>query len=148
MLKKSIVLGLCVLAAVGLTGCPGTACFGIDSCQLQGTWEASVTVGGFTTVTNRMVINDDTFVYTTLTGGFEGTYEINAFKDPKQINFKITQSWVGIQPFQIIDNTPRTTFGIYEVSKDTFTLQFGSGSSRPVAFDNDDLISMAHVSTD
>ena len=142
-----VVFGLCVFAAVGLAGCPGTACFGIDTCRLQGTWEASVTVGSTTTVTNKMVITDDAFVYTTLTGGFEGTYKINALKDPKEIDFMVTRSWIGFGALQIVDSTPRTNLSIYSVSKDVLTVQVGDQVSRPVAFDNDKMVSLARTSS-
>ena len=146
MLKKAVLLGVCVFAAVGLTGCPGTACFGIDTCQLQGTWEATVTVGSTTTVIHRMVIKDDTFQYTTLGGGgFEGTFSIAALKDPKQIDFSITRT-LGL--ISISYNPPKTRYGIYDVSKDTLTVQFGGETQRPIAFDNDEAITMARVSTD
>ncbi len=146
MLKHLAFFSLCAFAAISLTGCPGVACFGVDTCQLQGTWEASVTNGNTTTVTNRMVITDDAFVYSTQTSGFEGTCKVNALTKPKQMDFMITKSWVGIGPLQVVDNTHKTTFGIYAVSKDTLTVQFGDTGNRPAAFDNDKAVTMAHIS--
>jgi uncharacterized protein (TIGR03067 family) len=137
---------MCVLAVVGLAGCPGTACFDIDACQLQGTWEASFDVGNTATVTNRMVISNDTFTYATLTSGFEGTYKIDALSDPKEIDFAITKSWVGLGSLQVVDDNPTTKLGIYTVSKDTLSVQFGDETSRPAVFDSDTVITMAHIS--
>ena len=147
MFNKLVVLGVCVLAAVGFTGCPGTACLGIDTCQLQGTWEASFAVGETTTVTNRMVISNDTVTYSTLTNGFEGTYKINTLTKPKQIDFMITKSWVGLGPLQVVDNNATTKLGIYTVSKDALSVQFGDETTRPAAFDSDKTVTMAHIST-
>jgi uncharacterized protein (TIGR03067 family) len=146
MFNKLVVLGACVLAVVGLTGCPGVACLGIDTCQLQGTWEASFAVGNTSTVTNRMVISNDTFTYATLTNGFEGTYKINTLTNPKQIDFMITKSWVGLGPLQVVDNNATTKLGIYTVSKDALAVQFGDASVRPTAFDSDNVINMVHIS--
>jgi uncharacterized protein (TIGR03067 family) len=146
MFNKLVVLVACVFAVIGFTGCPGTACFGIDGCQLQGTWEASVTVGGTSTVTNRMIITNDTFSYATLTNGFEGTYKINALTNPKQIDFMVTRSYVGIGALQVVNTNPETKLSIYTVSKDTLTVQFGDGANRPGAFDSSEFITMAHIS--
>ncbi len=146
MFNKLVALGVCVLAVTGLAGCPGTACFGIDTCQLQGTWEASFDVGETTTVTNRMVVTNDAFTYATLTSGFEGTYRINTLTDPKQIDFMITKSWVGLGPLQVVDDNPRTMLGIYTVSKDALTVQFGDETNRPAVFDSNDMITLAHIS--
>ena len=146
MLKNMVLLCACAFAAVGLTGCPGTACFGIDTCRLQGTWEASVTVGNTTTVTHRMIIKDDAVTYSTLTNGFEGTYKINALKAPKQIDFMVTRSWVGVGALQVVDNTHKTILGIYSVSKDVLTVQFGDGSTRPAALDGGKMITLARIS--
>jgi uncharacterized protein (TIGR03067 family) len=93
-----------------------------------------------------MTITDDSVVYSTQTSGFEGTYKINALTTPKQIDFMITRSWIGLGSLQVVDNTPKTTFGIYTVSKDVLAVQFGDQSSRPVAFDTDKEITMAHIS--
>ncbi len=146
MFNKLVVLGVCVLAVVGLAGCPGTACFGIDTCRLQGTWDASFTAGNITTVTDRMVISNDTFTYATLTSGFEGTYKINALTNPKQIDFMITKSWVGLGALQVVDNNPDTKLGIYTVSKDALAVQFGDQTTRPTVFDSDKTITMVHTS--
>ncbi len=146
MFKSLMAVGACAFVMMGLAGCPGVACFGVDTCQLQGTWEASVTNGNTTTVTNRMVVTDDAFAYSTQTSGFEGTYKVNALTKPKQIDFMITKSWVGIGPLQVVDNTHKTTFGIYAVSKDTLTVQFGDTGNRPAAFDNDKAVALAHIS--
>ena len=146
MFNKLVVLGVCVLAVVGLTGCPGVACLGLDTCQMQGTWEASFDVGNTTTVTNRMVISNDTFTYATLTNGFEGTFKINALTNPKQIDFTVTKSWVGLGPLQVVDNNPTTKLGIYTVSKVALTVQFGDATVRPAAFDSDKMVTLAHIS--
>lgn len=146
MLKTSVLLGMCAAVAVSLTGCPGVACFGVDTCQLQGTWEKSFVVGETATVTDRIVITGNAFTYETLTGGLEGTYEINPFADPKQIDLMITRSWVGLGALQVVDDSFRTMLGIYTVSKETLVLQVSEDGAAPAAFDGDETITLAHIS--
>jgi LDH2 family malate/lactate/ureidoglycolate dehydrogenase len=71
----------------------------------------------------------------------------NPLTDPKQIDFMITKSWVGLGALQVVDNNPTTKLGIYTVSKDALTGQFGDETTRPAVFDSDKMITMAHIST-
>ena len=56
MKRALLLVAVLFIAVSGLTSCSG-----IDPWRLQGTWEASVTVGETTTITHRLVIEDNTF---------------------------------------------------------------------------------------
>jgi uncharacterized protein (TIGR03067 family) len=147
-MKKTLFMGvLCLLlAGVGLVGCPG----GLESIRLQGEWEATETYGQTTTVTQRLVIDDDNFVLTSyflVATGKKGTFNTDCFSDPKTIDFSIEQTTTGEGSLQIVQTVdPATTlYAIYDISGDTLKIQFGNSSDRPADFSDDDVVTFKRV---
>ncbi len=58
----------------------------------------------------------------------------------------VTKSWVGLGPLQVVDDNPNTKLGIYTVSQDALTFQYGDETARPALFDSDKMITLAHIS--
>jgi uncharacterized protein (TIGR03067 family) len=143
-----VILASAVLA--GLTGCPGVACFGIDTCKLQGTWEASTTTDGVTKITNRMVITDDNVVYTTFDGTpvtLEGKYTIDATTSPKNIDSVVSKVIYGegdSQQVSVVD-PPKKYLGIYQVSNTEMIFQATDTETRPTAFDDAQAVKLTRV---
>jgi uncharacterized protein (TIGR03067 family) len=131
MKRAFLVVEVSLVAAVGLSGCPGVACFGIDSCQIQGRWTTTIVdLLGFSHDI-FLTFQDGEFVYegpAYLTdGGFlyngdAGTYTIKAGKRPRQIDITVVR-----------DDDSKTWLGIYDLSADALQIQLGTDTLRPDA---------------
>ncbi|HNY86398.1 MAG TPA: hypothetical protein P5141_07250 [Candidatus Hydrogenedentes bacterium] len=131
MKRAFLVAVVSLVVAVGLSGCPGVACFGIDSCQIQGKWKTTIVdLLGFSRDI-FLTFQDGEFLYegpTYLTdGGFlyngdTGTYTVKAGKRPRQLDITVVRG----------DGT-KTWLGIYEVSAGMLQIQLGTDTLRPDA---------------
>ncbi|NLV42177.1 MAG: hypothetical protein GXY15_13250 [Candidatus Hydrogenedentes bacterium] len=132
MKRAFLVAAVSLFVSVGLSGCPGVACFGIDSCQIQGRWHTSVVdLLGFSHDI-YLTFQDGAFLYEgpaafpteggLLYSGDAGTYSIKAGKRPRQIDITVVRG-----------NDSRTWLGIYELSGDALQLQLGTDTLRPDA---------------
>lgn len=137
-MKHMLLLGAALfIAAGGLASC---SC--IDSLRLQGTWEATTTIGNATIVTHQFVADGDTFDFATLTpvrAGRKGTFSISAFSDPREIDLMVSTEYVGEGSLQVVQthDPAVVVYGIYQVSGDELKIQLGDSANRPAAFDED-----------
>jgi uncharacterized protein (TIGR03067 family) len=127
-----------------------TSCSGIDSWRLQGTWEAYTTIGNATITTYRLVIDEKTFDLKSLTlipTGKSGTFTVDAFSDPKEIDLAVGKDYTGEGSLQLVQtHDPAVAlYGIYQISGDELKIQFGDEGNRPQAFDDDKAITLNRV---
>lgn len=132
MKRAFLVAAVSLVAAVGLSGCPGVACLGIDSCQIQGKWHTSVVdLLGFShdiylTFQDGAFLYEGPAVFPTegglLYSGDAGTYSIKAGKRPKQIDITVVRG-----------DDSKTWLGIYDLSADALQVQLGTDTLRPDA---------------
>lgn len=130
MRRAFLVAVVALVAAAGLSGCPGVACFGIDSCQIQGRWHTTTVFLGVSQDI-FLTFQDGEFLYegpAYLTeGGFlyngdAGTYSIKAGKRPKQVDITVVRG-----------DGSKTWLGIYDLSADALQVQLGTDTLRPDA---------------
>ncbi len=146
LVKKAVLVVAITLLAVVLSGCSS----GIDPWRLQGTWEASVTNGNTTTVTHRLIIDGDTFHFAVLTlipTGKKGTFSVDAFARPKEIDLFVSSDYIGEGSLQIVQNHDPAVevYGIYEISKGVLKIQLSGDGARPVSFDSDEAVTLKRV---
>lgn len=131
MKRAFLVMAVSLVAAVGLSGCPGVACFGIDSCQIQGKWHTRVVSDWGSSYDVYLTFQDGQCHYQGPTLRTEngylhnndaGTYIIKAGKRPKQIDVTVER-----------DGDPKTWLGIYDLSADALQIQLGTDTLRPDA---------------
>ena len=130
MKRAFLVMAVCVVAAVGLSGCPGVACFGMDSCQIQGKWHTTTVFLGVSQDI-FLTFQDGEFLYEGpayltegggLYNGDAGTYSIKAGKRPKQMDITVVRG-----------DSAKTWLGIYDLSADALQVQLGTDTLRPDA---------------
>jgi len=148
MKKALLLVAVLFIAVSGLTSCSG-----IDPWRLQGTWEASTTIGEATIVTHRLVIDGDTFDFVTLSlipTGKSGTFSVDAFSSPKTIDLMVTKDYIGEGSLQVTQahDPAVAVYGIYQISDGVLKIQLGDeGGNRPVSFDDGQAVTLSRVST-
>lgn len=147
-MKRALILVTAILVSLGgMTGCSG-----IDSWLMQGTWEASATIGEITRTTHRLVIDDNAFEYTTLAlvpTSKRGTFKADAFSNPKAIDMLVSSVHVGEGSLQIVQNhDPAIALNsIYQLSDGVLKIQFGEDDgARPTSFDEEKMVTLKRVS--
>lgn len=148
-MKKQLAIAAALILVASLL----TSCSGIDSWRLQGTWEAYTTIGNATITTYRLVIDKDTFDLKSLTlipTGKSGTFTVDAFSDPKEIDLAVAKDYTGEGSLQIVQthNPTVAVYGIYAIDGDELKLQFADEGNRPQAFDSDKVITLKRVEED
>mgnify|MGYP000953368712 CR=1 FL=1 len=147
MLKRVVFLSIVgSVMLLGLSGCPGVACFGIDTCQLQGTWQS--TSGS---LTYTIEIQDDTIKYThkytvlgiSVSSGFSGTFDIDATQRPKHMDISTTRIFTGGVGVDL--DTPEKVLAIYDVSRKTLSICMGTSDLRPDSLESDDTITLTRL---
>ncbi len=143
-----------LVCLVGLSGCPGTACLGIDTCQLEGVWQTAPTEKA---VTQTVEIADNTIKWTgslagfslpgiPFAGGFSGTFEIDPWKRPKEMNITINRVFLGGDTNIGVEVSPgRLVMGIYKVSRRELVVRLGTDELRPDAFDTEETVTLTRV---
>ncbi len=131
MKRAFLVAAVSLFVAAGLSGCPGVACFGIDSCQIQGKWHTTVVSDWGSSYDVYLTFQDGQCHYQGPTLHTEngylynndaGTYIIKAGKRPKHIDITVVR-----------DGSSRTWLGIYDLSADALQVQLGTDTLRPDA---------------
>ena len=148
MKRALLLVAVLFIAVSGLTSCSG-----IDPWRLQGTWEASVTVGDLTLVTHRLVIENDNFDFVDLSlipTGKKGTFTVDVFSSPKAIDLMVDTTYVGEGDLQIVQTHDPAVLisGIYQISEDVLKIQFSDEGDRPVSFDEQQAVTLTRISTD
>lgn len=130
MKRTGLILSVALFASVGLSGCPGGACLGIDTCQVQGKWVARIFILEVTmTCDGDNVVTETSMWGETMTES--GKFKLNPWRRPKEIDMELSSG---------DGSKPQVTRGIYEITPDMFRLEFGTEGERPREFTTDSFV--------